>query len=93
MTRSPAALSSPIFSPPSQGSYDSGSGLWSGLNLANGQSLSMTLSGAINPTATGTISNTVTVLPVGMTDPNPANNSATDTDTSRPQPTCLFRKR
>src|SRR5262245_33326252 len=55
----PPVISLPIFSPPSQGSFDPGTGIWSGLNLASGQFVSITLSGAISPNATGTISNTV----------------------------------
>ena len=39
--------------------------------------------------ATGTLVNTATVAaPVGVTDPTPANNSATDTDTLTRRPTC-----
>ena len=79
----PSALQNPAFGTPSQGSYDPISGLWSGLSLASGQSVSITLSGVINPSATGTISNIATVS--GVTDPNPANNSSTDTDTLTPQ--------
>jgi uncharacterized repeat protein (TIGR01451 family) len=74
----PAALSSPIFAP-SVGAYDVGTGVWSGLSLATGQSVSMSLSGVINPNATGTLTNIVAVA--GTTDTNPANNAATDTDT------------
>ena len=38
--------------------------------------------GTISPSATGTLSDTVTVTaPDGVTDPDPTNNSATDTDT------------
>jgi Domain of unknown function DUF11/CARDB len=71
----------PVFGSPSAGSYNSATGLWSGLSLANGQSVSITLSGTIDPNATGAISNTVTVAaPAGVTDTNPGNNSATDTD-------------
>jgi uncharacterized repeat protein (TIGR01451 family) len=41
--------------------------------------------GTINPGATGTLANTATVTaPVGTTDPTPANNTATDTDTLAP---------
>src|SRR5262249_39518007 len=74
----PVGLSSPIFTP-SVGAYDVGPGVWSGLSLATGQSVSMTLSGAINPTATGTLTNTVAVS--GTIDINPGNNAASDTDT------------
>jgi uncharacterized repeat protein (TIGR01451 family) len=77
----PDALLNATFGAPSAGSYNAGSGLWSGLNLASGQSVSITRSGTIGIT-TGTLSNTVTVsLPAGLGDPNPGNNAATDTDT------------
>jgi uncharacterized repeat protein (TIGR01451 family) len=80
----PAALSNVSFAP-SVGTYDVTSGLWSGLSLASGDSISMTLSGTINPSATGTISNTVTVAPpAGVTDPDLTNNTATDIDTLPP---------
>jgi uncharacterized repeat protein (TIGR01451 family) len=81
----PAALSNTSFAP-SVGTYDVTSGVWSGLSLASGDSVSMTLSGTINPSATGTLSNTVTVAPpAGTTDTNSANDAATDTDTLTPQ--------
>jgi uncharacterized repeat protein (TIGR01451 family) len=77
----PGALLNATFGSPSAGSYNAGSGLWSGLNLASGQSVSITRSGTIG-IATGTLTNTVTVsLPAGLGDPTPANNAATDTDT------------
>src|SRR5262249_30468932 len=70
---------------PSVGAYDVGSGVWSGLSLTSGNSVSMTLGVTINPSATGSFSNTVTVAPpAGVTDTNPANNSATDTGTLTP---------
>jgi len=74
----PAALSNPIFAP-SAGAYDVGTGVWSGLSLAAGQSVSMTLGGVVNPNATGSLTNIVAVA--GTTDTNPSNNAATDTDT------------
>jgi uncharacterized repeat protein (TIGR01451 family) len=81
----PAELTNISFTP-SVGSYDSGTGVWSGLNLASGQSITMQLSGTIDAAATGTISNTATVsAPAGVTDTNAGNNSATDTDTLTPQ--------
>jgi uncharacterized repeat protein (TIGR01451 family) len=73
------------FGTPSQGSYDPATGAWSGLTLASGDSVSMTLMTlgvTINPSATGSFSNTVTVS--GTSDPNSANNTATDTDTLTP---------
>ncbi len=53
-------------------------------NLPAGGSVTYTASCAINSSATGTLSNTATVSS-SITDPNPANNSATDTDTLTPQ--------
>src|SRR5262249_53342983 len=77
----PADLLNATFGSPSAGSYDPGSGLWSGLSLANGQSGSISLSGVVGIT-TGTLATTLTVAaPAGMTDTNPGNNAATDTDT------------
>jgi uncharacterized repeat protein (TIGR01451 family) len=55
-------------------------------NLPVGGTATYTLTGTIDPSATGSLSNTATVAaPGGVTDPNPANNSATDTDTLTPQ--------
>jgi uncharacterized repeat protein (TIGR01451 family) len=77
----PAALLNPNFTP-SAGAYDTNTGIWSGLNLASGQSVTLTLTGTIDPNATGQISNIVTVSPpAGTTDPTPGNNSAQDIDT------------
>jgi uncharacterized repeat protein (TIGR01451 family) len=77
----PSALLNPVFGSPSAGSYNSATGLWSGLSLASGQSVSITLSGTIDPNATGSISNSVTVAaPAGVTDTNSGNNTATDAD-------------
>ncbi len=52
------------------------------VNLPSGGSVTYTASCTISAAATGTLSNTATVTaPAGVTDPNPGNNSATDTDT------------
>lgn len=52
------------------------------VNLPAGGSVTYTASATISPSATGSLSNTATVaVPVGVTDPTPGNNSATDTDT------------
>src|SRR5581483_9914437 len=76
----PAELLNPVFGTPSAGSYDSSTGVWSGLSLASGQSVTITL------TATGSLTNTVRVdPPAGVTDPNLANNTDSDTDTLTPQ--------
>ena len=56
------------------------------VSLAPAGSATFTATGTIAPTATGSLANTATVSPAGgVTDPGPANNSATDTDTLTPQ--------
>src|SRR4029079_9630055 len=66
--------------------YDPATGLWTGLSLASGQSVSITLTGTIDPAATGTLTNTAHVSPPdGVTDPTQGNNNATDTDTLTPR--------
>src|SRR5205814_2105870 len=51
------------------------------VNLPAGATVTHTLTGTISAAATGSLSNTATVAaPGGVTDPAPANNSATDTD-------------
>ena len=80
----PAALLNVAFAP-SVGAYDVANGVWNGLSLASGGSISMTLTGTIDPNATGSLTNTVTVFaPTGVTETNPVNNVATDTDTLPP---------
>ena len=54
------------------------------VNLPVGASVTYTVSAAINPAATGSLSNTATISS-SIADPNPGNNSATDTDTLTPQ--------
>ena len=50
--------------------------------LPSGSKITYSAKGKLSSAATGTLSNTATVtLPNGVTDPNPANNSATDSDT------------
>jgi uncharacterized repeat protein (TIGR01451 family) len=80
----PAAILNPVFSA-SSGTYVSSTGAWTGLNLAAGQSITLSLEGTIDPNATGTLSNTATVAPpIGVLDTNNTNNSATDTTTLSP---------
>jgi uncharacterized repeat protein (TIGR01451 family) len=51
------------------------------VDLPVGGTVTYTLTGTINALATGSLSNTATVTPpLGVSDPNPANDSATDTD-------------
>ena len=67
-----------------RGTYDPLTGVWTaaaGDSLGSGGAVTFTLSGTIPAGATGTLTNTVTVSPpVGVTDPNPDNNTATVTD-------------
>src|SRR5262249_17923024 len=53
-------------------------------SLAPGASVTYTVVAQVSPSATGVLTNTVTVT-AATYDPNPANNSATDTDTLTPQ--------
>ena len=80
----PPALLGPVFTPIA-GSYDPASSLWTGLALPAGHSVTMALTGTVDPMATGTLVNTATVATaVGVLDPSPGNDSATDTDTLAP---------
>ena len=65
----------------------SGSGnIVSTVSLLAGGTATYTLVATISPAAAGSLANTATVTaPVGVTEINPANNTATDTDTLTPQ--------
>ncbi len=55
------------------------------MNLPRNATVTYTLVANISAGATGSLANTATVtVPAGVTDPTPANNSATDTDTLTP---------
>src|SRR5215470_13279456 len=54
----PTILLNPAFGTPSAGTYDPVTGLWSGLSLATGGVATITLTGLIDPAATGTLTNT-----------------------------------
>jgi hypothetical protein len=55
------------------------------VNLPAGGSVTYTATCGISAAASGSLSNTATVAaPAGVTDSNPANNSATDSDTVQP---------
>jgi uncharacterized repeat protein (TIGR01451 family) len=57
------------------------------VNLPAGGSVTYTASCTVAAAATGTLANTATVAaPGGVSDPNPGNNSATDSDTVSPSP-------
>jgi uncharacterized repeat protein (TIGR01451 family) len=68
------------------GTYNPATHLWSGLSLASGRTAILLVGGIVDPAATGTLVNAVSVAPpAGTVDTNPANNSASDTDTLTPQ--------
>ncbi len=53
------------------------------LNLPAGATVTYVVHATLSPTATGNLTDTATITaPAGVTDPNPANNSATDIDTT-----------
>jgi len=67
---------------------DVNSWLWSGLSLASGQSAFTIFSYRIDPSATGPLILTATVIaPAGTTDPDATNNSFTDSTRRPPSPT------
>jgi uncharacterized repeat protein (TIGR01451 family) len=93
----PANLQGVTFTP-STGSYNSSTGAWTGLTLAPGQSITLTVAGTVNSTATigSSLTNTARVsLPTGSTliDGNSANDTATDTDTIRNPANVVLVKR
>jgi uncharacterized repeat protein (TIGR01451 family) len=56
------------------------------VTMPAGSTITYTVTAPINPSSLGTLSNTATIAPpMGVTDANPANNSATDADTLTPQ--------
>src|SRR5262249_35267590 len=75
-------FTSASFGTPSSGTFDSTTDVWT-VNLASGASGTITLSGTVSPTATGSLINTVTGSSAADTDK--ANNTATDSDTLTPQ--------
>jgi uncharacterized repeat protein (TIGR01451 family) len=86
----PAALQGAVWScaaSPGSACGTSGSGsIDDGVDLLLGGSAVYTLTATVDPGATGSIANTVVVaVAPGATDPNSANNSATDTDSLTPQ--------
>ncbi len=81
----PPELTDVVFTP-SEGSYDDGTGKWTGLVLCPGESVTLTLDATVKDTAVDTVTNAVCVTPpVGVTDPNAANDCDTDVDTIEAQ--------
>ncbi|RAJ31875.1 DUF7507 domain-containing protein [Pedobacter cryoconitis] len=75
------------------GTYTSSNGNWTGLTLASGQSTTLTITGKIAVSATGSLSNTATVTPpTGITDPTPGNNTSTTTTNLTAKPVLTITK-
>lgn len=67
------------------GAPSGGGNISTSVNLQSGGSATITVTATVASTALGTLVNTATVAaPGGITDPNPSNNSATDSDTLAP---------
>ncbi len=76
----PPELENPIWTA-SAGTYNAATGQWTGLNLAAGQTVTLSLQARVAALSSGTLVNTATVFaPDGVTDSNPANNTSNDTD-------------
>jgi uncharacterized repeat protein (TIGR01451 family) len=77
----PAKLQDSVFTP-DQGIYNTSTQKWTGINLADGQSVALTISGTVDPAALDSLTATATVFPsAGVEDKNADNDSASDTDT------------
>nr|WP_121270619.1 gliding motility-associated C-terminal domain-containing protein [Pedobacter schmidteae] len=77
----PANYTASTFTP-STGTFDKNTGNWTGLTLTQGQTATLTITGAVAANAVATLSNTVSVTaPSGTTDNNTANNTATELTT------------
>jgi uncharacterized repeat protein (TIGR01451 family) len=85
LTESLPSIFSNVSFTPSVGTYDSLTGEWSGINLANGQSITLIVTGMIDPDATGSITNLVSVNPLNVPDNHQNNNQVSDSDLLTPQ--------
>ncbi|HEX9335668.1 MAG TPA: FAD:protein FMN transferase, partial [Pseudonocardiaceae bacterium] len=87
----PAAIASDTFTAVASGGASGFSASGTGnisdtVNLPSGSTITYTVQANVSSSATGSVANTATVTaPVGVTDSNLANNTATDTDTLTPQ--------
>ncbi len=67
---------------PSAGTYDPATGAWTGVTLDSGDSVTLTITGIVSSTESGTLTNTVIVTPpAGVTDTNSANDESTPIST------------
>ena len=89
----PVALQGVLFTP-SVGTYDTSTLTWSGFgDFAEGESVTLTIAGTVNPAATGPLTNTVVVTPpMNAPDTNIANNTAVDVDDLTPMAVLIIDK-
>lgn len=89
----PPALSGVLFVP-SAGDYDAVTEVWTGFgDFSEGDTLTLVVSGTIDPGATGELVNSVSVQPpAGVPDTDPTNNTATDIDTLEPESNLVLVK-
>ena len=73
----PSALIAPTYTP-SAGSYDPITGEWTGIALAQGGSLTLEISGQVDPLFGGALDNVASVSADQASDTNPSNNSDSD---------------
>ncbi|MDR3652825.1 MAG: DUF11 domain-containing protein, partial [Paludibacter sp.] len=72
----PAGFSATTYTA-SSGTYTSGTGAWTGVNIPSGGSVTLTIAGTVSGSSTGSLSNAaVAVVPTGFVDPAPANNTS-----------------
>ena len=66
---------------PSEGNFNTANGVWSGLALAAGDSVTLTVQATVRTNVSGAFTNTSTAsVPPGVTDPVLTNNNASDVD-------------
>jgi uncharacterized repeat protein (TIGR01451 family)/fimbrial isopeptide formation D2 family protein len=89
----PAALQGVTFTP-SVGTYDSTTREWSGFgDFAENETVTLAVAGTVNPSATGTLTNTVVVTPpANAPDTDPSNNTAVDVDDLTPTAVLVIDK-
>jgi len=73
----PTALIAPVYLP-SAGTYDPQSGVWSGISLAQNESLTLRIRGQVDPQFSGLLSNTASVSTEQASEKNSADNTDND---------------
>ena len=79
----PDAVGAPTFTP-SEGQYAEATGAWTGVDLAPGESVTLEISGPVDPEARGEVVTSIIVDPADAVDPNPDDNVVEDRAVLRP---------